>query len=51
MLDACLIRQIVHAGAVLLTSDSMLSSVHAVAGIIGHEVMARVVSLAFQILS
>jgi hypothetical protein len=51
MLDACLVGQLVHAGQVLLTSDSPLNPVRAVAGIIGHELIAHIVSFAFQILS
>lgn len=51
MLDACTIGQMVHAAGVLLASDAIFHPAHAVAGIIGHEVVAHIVSLAFQILS
>ena len=51
MLDACTIGQRVHAAGLFLVSDTIFHPVHAVAGIIGHEVVAHIVSLAFQILS
>jgi hypothetical protein len=51
MLDACTVGQMVHAAGVLLASDAIFHPAHAVAGIIGHEVVAHLVSFAFQILS
>jgi hypothetical protein len=51
MLDACTMGQMVHAAGVLLASDAIFHPVQAVAGIIGHEVIGHIVSLAFQILS
>jgi hypothetical protein len=51
MLDVCTIGQMVHAAGVLLVSDAFFHPAHAIAGIIGHEVVAHIVSLAFQIFS
>ena len=51
MVNACMVGQMVHAAGALLASDSVFNPVSAIAGIIGHEVMAHVVSLVFQILS
>jgi len=51
MLDACILGQMAHAAGVLLASDSTFNPVHAVAGIIGHEVATHLVVFVFQILS
>jgi enoyl-[acyl-carrier-protein] reductase (NADH) len=51
MLDACVVGQMVHAATALLASDSSCSTVQVVAGVIGHEVAAHLVSFVFQILS
>jgi hypothetical protein len=51
MLNACVIGQMVHAAGMLLASDSSFDAVSAVVGIIGHEVVAQIVSFVFQILS
>lgn len=53
-LDACLIGQAVHAVhavGMLLTPDSAFNPVHVVAGIVGHQLLAHVVSFVFQLLS
>lgn len=51
MVDACVIGQLVHAAGVLLASDSNFSPVRAVAGIIGHEVVAHLAAFVIQVLS
>jgi hypothetical protein len=51
VLDPCLIGQAVHAAGALLASDAICNPVQAIAGIVSHEVVAHLVSLAFQILS
>ncbi|HEY2821308.1 MAG TPA: hypothetical protein VGJ06_09730 [Candidatus Acidoferrum sp.] len=51
MLDACTIGQMVHAAGVLIASDAIFHPLNAIAGIIGHEVSAHLVSFVFQILS
>ena len=49
MVDACFLSQLVHAAGVLLASDSI--SVDSIASVLGHEVVAHLVSLTMQILS
>ena len=49
--DACMVGQMVHAAGALLAPDSAFNPVHAVVGIIGHEVVGHLVSFVFQILS
>jgi hypothetical protein len=51
MLDACLLGQMVHAVSVLFASDMVCNPAQAIAGIVSREVVAHLVSLAFQILS
>jgi hypothetical protein len=51
VLDPCLIGQAVHAAGTLLVSDVICNPAQAVAGIVSHEVVAHLVSFAFQILS
>lgn len=51
MLDACVVGQLVHAAGVALASDSLSYPVHAVVGIVGHELVAHLVSFMLQVLS
>lgn len=51
ILNACVVGQMVQAAGMVLASDSIFDPVNAIASIIGHEVMAHVVSIVFQILS
>ena len=50
-LDACMVGQMVHAAGVFLGSDSGFNPTHAVAGIIGHELVGHVISFVFQLVS
>ena len=50
-MNAYVVGQIIHAAGVVLASDSSYHAVHAVAGIIGHEVVAQIMSFVFQIFS
>ena len=51
ILDACVVSQLVHAATVVLTSDSIFHPVQMVLGIVGHEVVANLVSFLLQALS
>ena len=51
MLDACVVGQLVDAAGVALASDALSYPVHAVVGIVGHEVVAHLVSFVMQVLS
>lgn len=51
MLDACVVGRLVHVAGMLIAPDSSFSAIHTVTSIIGHEVVARVMSFAIQILS
>src|ERR1700761_514180 len=51
MLDGGMLGQMIHFAGCLLTSDSGYNMVHAVAHMIGHEVVAHLLSFVFQILS
>jgi hypothetical protein len=51
VLNACMVGQMVHAVGALLASGYVFDPVHAVAGIVGHELFARLVSFALQVLS
>jgi hypothetical protein len=51
MLDACVVGRLVHVVGILIAPDSSFSAVHNVAGMIGQEVVARLVSFGIQILS
>jgi hypothetical protein len=51
VLDPCLVGQAVHAAGTLLASDVICNPAQAIAGIVSHEVVAHLVSFAFQILS
>src|ERR1700759_5044179 len=51
LLDACMVGQLVHAVGALAASGFVFDPVHAVVGMLGHEVFAHVVSFALQIFS
>jgi hypothetical protein len=51
MLDACLLGQMVHAAGAFLASDMICNPVQAIAGIVTRELVAHLMSFAFQILS
>jgi hypothetical protein len=51
VLNACMVGQMVHAAAELLGSGYVFDPVQAVAGIVGREVFAHLVSFALQVLS
>ncbi|HUE43091.1 MAG TPA: hypothetical protein VMP12_05980 [Candidatus Sulfotelmatobacter sp.] len=51
ILDACVLGQLVHAASVLLASDMIGNPAQAIAGVVSREVVAHLVSFAFQILS
>jgi hypothetical protein len=51
VVDACVVGRMVHAAGALVASDSFFNPVQAVAGIIGHELSAQLVSIVFQIFS
>ncbi len=50
-LNACVLSQLVDAAGLVLTSDSIIHPMHAVANIVGQELFAQLVSFALQILS
>jgi hypothetical protein len=51
MLDACVVGQLVHAAGVVIASDSLSHPVQAVVGIVGHEMVAHLLSFVLQTLS
>jgi hypothetical protein len=50
-LDACLVGQALRAAGMLLAPESGFNPVHAVAGIIGHELVGHAVSFVFHLVS
>jgi hypothetical protein len=50
-MDACLVSQAVRAAGMLLAPDSAFNPVHAVVGIIGHELVGHAVSFVFHLVS
>ncbi len=51
MLDACVVSQLAHAAGVVLTSDSIFHPVQIAVGVVGHEVVGRLVSFLLHALS
>jgi hypothetical protein len=50
-LDACLVGQALRAAGMLLAPESGFNPVHAVAGIISHELVGHAVSFVFHLVS